>query len=269
MLDYVIKVNLTGLESWYKEEGNDFANFDQIPYFKEGFSELNSSLGSTLEHMVKFFDHTNNVYYRENVGKRNRLVSFDLDRETDWFKLLAKCIEYLPIDRALCKETKMIIWNVFNDFIEDFERWSIIKTEEASEQIEMSIKNLNLLFDYEPKFKKYQEEEVVSAIKANAKSILSPVLEEMKSLELSTIQSNESHSCDQPANGAQEDQIEGLSGGSIPIVQLCEPEQVPSERKEVKEDKEDTETSKKTSKRRSRNPLVAIRNLFRRCFRRN
>jgi hypothetical protein len=178
-------------------------------------------------------------------------------------------MEYLPIDRALCEEMKIIIGKAVEDYIEDFEKWNMIRIEKATKQVKKSLANLEKLLKNESKIKKYQEEEVVSAIKANAKSILSPVLEEMKSLESSTIQSNESQPCDQPGNGAQEDQVEGLRDGSIPIVKLCEPEQVPSERKEVKEDKQDTETSKKTSKRRSRNPLVAIRNLFRRCFRRN
>ena len=169
---------------------DDYISFVQQLKNKHLFSKFNSSFGSVL-HQIKHFDIREPggllLFDRWDDGGCDFEIrmKFDLLKDNETFKVLAKAIEYLPIDEDLCKQTQLEIKKYQEHYMVLLKEFMLKEIKEGSETVEYNIEQLEQFYNDRSKLEQYKDDKVnMSSIKEDIKTSVGPILEQLKRLEI-------------------------------------------------------------------------------------
>ena len=141
-----------------------------------------------LESVIKNIEdilHHYETYLHGDPNDCEDDCNIDLKKDSDRFKILVKAIEFLPIDKDLCEETKLEIKNHFNDYIEKLKTYMLNKIKEASDLFESTLEQLEEFFQDKSQWEEFKDNDNISGVKEDIETAVAPILHQLKRLDFS------------------------------------------------------------------------------------
>ena len=145
--------------------------------------------------------------------------------ENDTFKVLAKAIDYLPIDEDLRKQTQLEIKKYHKIHMDILKEFMLNEIKKGSETVEYNIEQLEQCYNNRSNLEQFKDDnENISGIKEEIKTFVGPILEQLNRLEISNENQSEPVNKTEPVN-QNEDMIDDtIQVEKKPLIEKKTPE---------------------------------------------